>query len=282
MGTSAFSMGMGNATVALRSSQIAGFDNPALTPFQPRRFGSVSSAFLTLDRRFNSVYYTQHLAPSAGISLCLIAAGVGDIDGRDKDGLHTEFYSTSENAFLLSFGLKVNPDLAIGLSPKILYYSLFNSVTSTTVGFDVGAVYALSEELMVGVSFQDLGSKYKWDTSRLYGINGNSTTDQFPVRNRLGLSYLNSGMSLLVSAEVEAVGASTYIRGGIDWRPFTCFEIRGGIDQVALSEPVRPKPGLGFTLEYPVGNWTPGFTYAFVLEPYGPGGIHVVTLTVGF
>lgn len=282
MGSGAYSVSMGNATAALRSPSATGYDNPALPPFQPRRYGAASAAFLTLDRRFNSVLFAQQLKPTAGISLGVIAAGVGNIDGRNKDGVHTETYSTSENLFFLSFGLKVERDLAIGVTPKILYYSLFNSVSSTTLGFDVGAVYLLTDELTVAVLFQDLGSKYKWDTSRLYGVDGNSTTDQFPIRNRFGISYQSADLGLIVSAEIEGAGASTFFRGGVGWSPLAHFEVRAGVDQVSPSEPVKPKPSVGFTVEYPVNAWTPGINYAYVLEPYGPGGIHFLTVTVGF
>ena len=50
----------------------------------------------------------------------------------------------SENAFLFSFGLKPASNFAFGVTAKILYYSLFEGIKSTTASVDVGAIYLLS------------------------------------------------------------------------------------------------------------------------------------------
>ena len=140
----------------------------------------MSAGFLPLDRNLNFASYTQSIKPTGGFSLAVINAGVSKIQGRDVDGRPTDTYSTSENEFLFTFGTRLRSEFAVGVSAKILYYSLFAGVKSTTVGFDLGMLYTPASEWAVAVVIADINSKYKWDTSQLYGSDGNTTVDRFP------------------------------------------------------------------------------------------------------
>ncbi|MEK6754512.1 MAG: hypothetical protein AABZ02_00005, partial [Bacteroidota bacterium] len=180
---------MANAFSAVRSDEVTGYYNPALVPFQTHPTAMIAVGFLPLDRNLNFVSYSQSLRPSGGVSVGIINAGVSNLEGRNRDGLVTDTYSTSENEFLLSFGIKVADKVAVGVSAKIFYYSLFEGVASTTVGFDLGLVYTLDDQWTVGLVIHDINSKYKWDTSQLYGREGNTTVDRFPLRRKIGVAY---------------------------------------------------------------------------------------------
>ncbi|MEX0601884.1 MAG: hypothetical protein WD295_01000, partial [Bacteroidota bacterium] len=258
---------------------ISGNSNPALPPFQTQPFVMGAVGILTLDRSLNILCFTQALKPSAGLSFVVINSGVSGIDGRDRDGRPTELLSTSENLFQLSFGLRLNDWISIGVSPKIFYYSLYHDVSSTTVGVDAGAIAIVTPNLTVGIAVQDIGSKYRWDTSRLYGLRGNITEDRFPQRVRLGAAYHIGAPRILIAGEVEIVGTSNLLRTGIEYAPVEKFQVRAGIDQIGFGkDDMAPKPSFGFTLTWPVGNWQPGVSYAYSIEPYSPGGIHIFSL----
>ena len=214
--------------------------------------------------------------------MSLINAGVGNIDGRDADGIHTETYSTSENTFLLSFGLKPTSNFSFGVTAKILYYSLFEGIKSTTAAIDVGAVYLLSQEFTLGAVVQDIGAKYKWDTSQLYGELGNSSSDYFPLRKRIGLSWIPKIYPIIVSGEVESIGSALYVRAGSEIEVYDGVHIRGGIDQIAMNADLPAKPSLGISVQTKVANWTPSFDYTYVFEPYSPNGIHILSLALRF
>lgn len=282
MGFGARGMTMANALAAVTNQDGLSYYNPAVVPYQLHPTAMVSVGFLPLDRNLNFLSYTQSLKPSGGFSLALINAGVSKIEGRNRDGLLTETYSTSENEFLFSFGTKMQEDFAVGVSAKILYYSLFEGVKSTTVGFDVGLMYQLNEEWTVGLVVGDINSKYKWDTSQLYGHDGTTTIERFPLRRKLALCYVPDFARGRVTGEIEWIGSTLLSRFGTEIALHDNLAIRGGIDQIAFQGKINAKPSIGFSLQTPLGSWNPVIHYGYVLEPYSPGGIHMLSLTVSF
>lgn len=282
MGFGANGISLGNAMVAMTSRINAGYYNPALVAFQEGPSAFVSAGILTLDRRLNFVNFATPLPPSAGLSLGIINSGVSEIQGRNANGLKTELYSTSENAFLLSFGLRIHERATIGISTKILYYSLFTELSSTTVGFDLGMVYQVTEELIAALCLQDIGSKYRWDTSRLYGLNGRTTTDHFPVRKRAGIAYNPAFVNLRAGVEYELIAGMSVIRGGMELELTEAFSLRAGIDNVVLTHALPARPTFGFTTGTSIGTWQSWLSYGFVLEPHAPGSMHYLTIGVEF
>ena len=175
------------------------------------------------------------------------------------------------------------------------------------LGVDAGAVYQVSDKLHVGVAVDDLLARYTYDTSRIYSSGGKSTTDNFPVRLRVGGAYTQG--PLLLTAEYEgrlsrrvAVNRETELRGGqlvyattstgytdaaqrlrvgAEYRIAEPFALRGGLDGVGadgLGAALRPS--LGFGIEQAAGPLVLRGSYAFALEPYSTGGMHLVTLQV--
>ena len=282
MGFAARGMATGNALSAVAEGDGLSYYNPALAPFQSQATALISTGFLPFDRNLNYVSYVQRLKPSGGFSIALINAGVSNIQGRDLEGQPTESYRTSENQFLFSFGTKLHNDFSVGVSAKILYFSLFRDVKSTTVGFDVGLLYLPGKEWAVALVLGDINSKYKWDTSQLYGRDGTTTIDRFPLRRKLAASYTPSFLHGHVSAEVEWVGTVLMTRFGTEISLHENFGISAGIDQVDFKRRVNPKPTFGFSLKTAWSSWNPSLHYGYVLEPYSGGGIHLVSLTLGF
>jgi hypothetical protein len=282
MGFGARGMAMGNAMTAVIGGDVQSYYNPALVPFESEPTAVASYGVLSLDRKLNFLSFTKCLQPNAGFSLSLINAGVGNIDGRDENGNHTDTYSTSENAFMLSFGLKPGSSFALGVTAKILYYSLFEGIKSTTAAVDFGAVYLLSQEITIGAVVQDITAKYKWDTSQLYGQLGNTSTDLFPLRKRIGVSWIPKNYPILLTGEFEYIGSAAYVRAGTEIEVTDGVHIRGGIDQISMNGDLPAKPSLGISLQTKVANWTPSFQYAYLFEPYSPSGIHILSLALRF
>ncbi|MBI3789118.1 MAG: hypothetical protein HY276_12790 [Ignavibacteriales bacterium] len=282
MGFGAQGIGIANALTAVKSGDAIGYYNPALTPFQTSPVGTASFGFLPFDRHLNFLNYTQSLKPTAGISIGIINAGVSNIEGRNRDGGVTDTYSTSENVFLFSFGVKLNEQAAIGLTTKVFYYSLFEGVKSTTTGFDIGFVYSLDDEWTVGAVIQDINSKYKWDTSSLYGREGNSTTERFPLRRKLAVSYAPKFFQSRISGELEFISSVMLARIGAEIPIYEGITVRGGVDQISFAGDVTSKPSLGFSFQTPLSTWKPTLHYTYVIEPYSTGGIHLFSLSLNF
>lgn len=282
LGFAARGIAAGNALSAVAHGDGLSYYNPALVPFQSQPTALISTGFLSFDRNLNYVSYVQRLKPSGGFSAALINAGTSNIQGRDLEGGPTENYKTSENEFLFSFGTKLRDDFSVGVSAKILYFSLFRDVASTTVGFDIGLLYLPSSEWTIALVLGDINSKYKWDTSQLYGQDGTTTFDRFPLRRKAAISYSPGFLNGHLSTELEWVGSILLVRFGTEIALHKNFGLSAGLDQVDFKRRIDPKPSFGFTLKTAWSSWTPALHYGFVIEPYSGSGIHLVSLTLGF
>jgi len=281
LGFAARGISAGNALSAVSQGDGLSYYNPALVPFQSQPTALLATGFLPFDRNLNYVSYVQHLKPSGGFSVALINAGASSIQGRDLEGEPTENYNTSENEFLFSFGTKLRDDFSVGVSAKILYFSLFRDVKSTTVGFDIGCLYFPSREWAIALVLGDLNSKYKWDTSKLYGRDGTTTIDRFPLRRKVAASYAPEFLNGHVSTELEWVGSILLARFGTEIALHENFGLSAGVDQVDFKRRIDPRPTFGFSLKTAWSSWNPALHYGYVLEPYSGGGIHLVSLTLG-
>ena len=276
-------MGMANALTSVIDGDISSYYNPAVTPFLTDRVAALSYGLLSLDRSLNTLSYSQAIKPTAGFSVGIINAGVSKIDGRDNDGFQTGDLFTSENQFSFAFANRMSRFISLGIAFKIYYYRLYENISSTDLGIDVGGIARLSENLTLGVVLKDLGAKYKWDTSNLYGDQGNTTTEPFPLLRRVGLSYAFNDNVGLVSVDFENSNQNTnIIRVGGELVLSDYFTVRAGLDHWQTDDPAQAAPTFGFTVLTSTSPLTPVITYAYVIEPYGLFGMHILSLSTRF
>ncbi len=284
MGFGARGMGMGNAMTAVVSGDVIGYYNPAVIPLAEYRNASGSFGLLSLDRSLNFIGFTQTLPPDAGVSAGLINAGVSNIDGRDADGEQTGIMKTTEGQVFLGFGLKFISGFSFGVNLKILYYHLYTDFTSVTAGLDFGAMYRVNNSLSFGLTVKDINSKYKWDSTTLYSDQGTTSEDNFPLLITGGGAYLLPDSLGLVSAEIEVSNVKTSIlRVGVEIPVIRELTLRGGVDRIDLKDKgAGASPAFGFTVSRGLHGWTPSIIYAYVIEPFAPTGIHMISLGVIF
>ena len=292
MGFGARGIGMGNAMSAVTEGNLVSYYNPALSAFQNGNLFQTSYSFLALDRSLNFLSFTKRFdlsknkeqKRSAGISLGIINSGVGNIDGRDNEGVQTENLSTSENQFFIGFANRFSAKLSIGISAKFYYYKLYKDVSATSVGIDLGALYIFNEHLNLSLMISDINSKYKWDSTPLYGQSGTITEDKFPILKKIGVSYSEKSIGLIAAVEYEnSNGGTNIIRGGAEYNIIDKLFIRAGIDQFNLSNSDFPaKPAFGFSYFKDFDNITVGVDYAFMVEQYSNQDRHIVGLSVNF
>jgi len=299
IGFGARGIGMGNALSSITEGELSSYYNPAITPFQENNSFQAGYSFLTLDRALNYFNYTRRFdfysvkdtvaetrkpRTTAGLSIGIINSGVGNIDGRDNNGLPTGELSTSENQFFIGLAARISEKISIGLSTKFFYYSLYEKVSSTSVGFDIGALYRINENFNMSLVLVDLMSKYEWDTKPVYEQEGLNTEDKFPTLRKLGVSYRNKELGFLGSIEFENSSVKTNIlRAGVEYNVYDRFFIRGGVDQFNLSNTDWPvKPSLGFSFFQPFGNLVVGVDYAFQIEQYSSADRHILSVNFNF
>ncbi|MEW5841681.1 MAG: hypothetical protein AB1775_00295 [Bacteroidota bacterium] len=298
MGFGARGMGMGNAISAVKDGNLVSYYNPALAPFQEGNSFQTSYSFLSLDRTLNFINYTRKFEmgkrtgadgqekprSTAGISVGLINAGVSKIDARDSQGNKTGDLSTSENQFFVAVANRFSEKLSIGISFKFLYYKLYESVTSSGIGFDIGALYLLNDAISLSLMISDINSKYQWDTSTLYGTQGMTTKVNFPLLKKIGIAYKFTEPKLIAALEFEnSNGGTNILRCGAEYNIHENLFLRAGIDKLNLSNfnyPVRPS--FGFSYFYPLNAVKIGIDYAFVIEPYSSSDQHIVGVNVNF
>ncbi len=291
--------GMGNAAGAVTTGRIAALYNPALAPFQSDHQVYTSHAFLSLDRQLEYISYTKSLTlrhkgarhfeddpdiqSIAGVSFSWVHAGVSNIDGRDADGFKTGELSTFENQFSITVANRFSDRFSIGLNFKFYYSQLYQDVTSSGFGFDIGILYSLFPRFTIGLITQELGSKYEWDTSKLYGVqNGNQTTDPFARHYRIAGSYLSPDSSVTIGAEVDVTSRkTTFARLGVEYRIVPQVTVRAGVDNLEITDTgMEPRPSFGFTVWKPLAAFVVDITYAFIVEPVAPSSTHVLSVIV--
>lgn len=283
MGFGARGMSMGNAISAVTTGEINSYYNPALIPFAEHRTASMTYSFLSFDRYLNFLSYGQAVKPTAGISFGIINAGVGDIEERNSEGVKTGNISTSENMFFLSFANRIHNDVSIGVSVKLFYHKLYEQVSSTTVGFDIGMLIQATKNISVGITVQDINSRYKWDTNPIYG-RGSQTEDAFPNLRRVSIAYQLPNNLGIVAAEFENSSVKTnHVRFGTEILLHPSFSIRTGIDRWNLGNNYSGlKPTFGYSIQGEFDGWTPALDYSYVIEPFATNNMHVITFSIKF
>jgi hypothetical protein len=299
MGYGARGIGMGNAMSAVITGELVSYYNPAVTVFQEGNSVLTGYSFLGLDRSLNFLSFTRKFdfyskkdslvenpkpRNSAGLSIGLINAGVSNIDGRDNNGLPTGELSTSENQFFLALANRFSEKFSIGVTAKLYYYKLFEEITTTSFGIDLGAIYRVNKEFTVSLAIIDINSKYKWDTSPVYEEDGTISEDKFPTLRKLGVSYFNQAIGLLASLEFENSSSETNIlRAGVEYNIYNGFYLRGGIDQFNLSNTDWPvRPSLGFSFYKSFCSLVIDVDYAFVIEQYSSSDRHIIGINFNF
>jgi hypothetical protein len=141
----------------------------------------------------------------------------------------------------------------------------------------------LTNDLTLGAVLQDIGSQYKWDTSSIYGEQGASTIERFPVLRKIGLSYAFDEHAGLISLELENSNMNTkIIRLGAEAALSDQFTIRGGLDHWDPQDPGQSAPTFGFTLRVSSSDFIPILNYAYVVEPYGLFAMNIISLSSRF
>lgn len=290
MGFNARGIAMGNALSSVTTGDINGMYNPALSPFQNEHIFNLSYSFLSLDRSLNFISYTKNFKlpnqaeGGAGVTFSWINAGVGKIDGRDIDGFSIGELSTSDNQFMFAPSIRVSENLSLGIGFKFYYSKLYEGVTSTSFGFDVGGLFKVNDKINLAVTARDFNSQQEWNTIDLYGQNGNQTKEKFPRLYTIGVSYLLPNNFGVVSAEYQTSNKrSNILRIGTEISPIKNIKFRAGWDRLDYnSEDLigGSRPGAGIGYQKTFGSYIVGIDYSFLLEPFTHNPFQVITAVI--
>lgn len=297
MGFGARGMGMGNAMLAVTTGSLVAYYNPAISVIQEGNSFQTSYSFLSLDRSLNFLSFTRKFdfyskkdpektkpTSTAGVSAGIINKGVSDIQLRDNEGNVTGSFNETEDQFFVGVANRFSQKIAVGILVKYYYNKIYNDVSASALGLDIGVTYFASDNFTIAAAIADINAKYKWDTSNIYGQDGNSTTDKFPLLKKIGVSYRIDNPSIIAALELESSNAGTnYLRIGAEYNIFEGLFLRSGVDRLNLSNAdTPPRPAFGFSYIHEIGGVMAGIDYAFVIEPYSPADQHIVGINVNF
>ncbi len=205
LGLDGRAVGMGQAFVGVADNCGGALWNPAGTIQLQKRTVGASYRKMFLDRGMGWVCYAQPVRDEAAIGLSWINVGVADVVGRDFEGNPTEEIENYQNAVSFNFARKIHEKIFLGLNIKYIQYNLAN-ISAYGVGFDFGAMGKPTPDLRIGVSVQNVGMRYSWNSLKYwskYGEDGKDIKESFPVNYRLGSSYLFLQKNLLLAFELD-------------------------------------------------------------------------------
>lgn len=299
---------MGNALTSVTDEGAYSYYNPALAavPGQSVQLDFASAA-LSFDRQLHMAGTNFQMPPSAGISISLINARTGKIDGRTSSGYHTDMLSTSDYQLLSNFGIRLTDTFWAGIGIKFNLASYHEELSSSTgVGFDIGFRKAIGERLAIAFAAQDLFATNRFDTASLYGTTTSTETRQdFPRRFTIGSSYwITNDLLIAVDYQVQAqssevlrtrtdvvdgrpvsrtvredVSTNTQLlRSGVSYAVHERITTRAGVRFLDLNHEMVVRPSAGFSLHLPFDRFTPSVDYAFAREPGGITNMHLFSI----
>ena len=277
MGASARAMAMGSGFTAEIDAGFAAYHNPGSIVFTNKRQLGFSHHFLPLSRRFMAANFSTLIPPSAGLGIAWISAGTDKIDGRTSSGEHTQYLSTSEDAFIISFAQQILPWFSAGLNVKILKHQLpMNTMdlSGKGMGMDFGVFIRTEKGANLAFMVQDLNSRYHWKTDKIFE-RGKEYVEQFPTFYRAGTTfhyskaYIAADGGMIMNGK-ELLGYT--IRIGGEYPYMDHYFIRAGLGNGRMSVGVGvdwsllkdndAKLDYAFVFENPAGS-AHIFTYAF-------------------
>lgn len=299
MGFSPRGMASANAMVSNLSDGSYGVYNPALAALLSDTTQiDMATSVLPFDRQLNMIHSHFQLPPSAGLSISLLHARVGGIDGRDLNGFHTGTLSTNEFQVIGQFAIRFSERVWGGVGIKYNHARLHEEVSGvSSVGVDAGLLLRVSSKLNVGVAVRDLLASYRFNTSDLYGTESAAVADQyFPVRTTGGITYQFTGkFNISIDLErrfyrfqqsdpsgqnqrIEESSATTFHRIGARYSIHERVTLRAGTEMFKNTEGRHIRPAAGFSLHLPLDRFSPSIDYAYAREPSLHTAMHTFSI----
>jgi hypothetical protein len=309
IGSQARILGIGNAYSAGSYLGIYPQYNPALAAQSTFNQIDLSGAILSFDRNLATASVSFPLPPNAGLHFTTLYSGVSGFDGRSPSGYSTGEFSTHDLQATATFGLQLNPRVAIGLSARFLT-ARYNPEIPAPISFgaDVGFRYQYNPSLGFGFTIQDMLSEFTWDTQNLYNTAGSiQQIEKLPTRIKLGIEYVKNELNLALFLEMEhrissaqryetttvidrgrpinrvlaqsETFTTNFIRSGIQWEAHDRISLRGGWQSGDTSFiGISQRWSTGFTIKLPFDLYSPEVDYAVMREPNGVSWMHLFSV----
>lgn len=202
MGSSARITSLGGQGVAMVQNSESVYWNPALlTKCDSNEFSA------TIFNGFEAHFYNCYLTfPNAfgnqmPLGLGLLASNMNEIPENISNpnipGRYTPsgyLFEDAKYALLISSGFLLNPELAIGLTGKVIYENYYHN-SAVGFGADMAMVYQLSSDSQMGCLIQNIiQPDMKWTT--------NNTQETIPTEVKIGIAHQIIQKELFINTDV--------------------------------------------------------------------------------
>jgi hypothetical protein len=264
MGTRA--TGMGGAFASIADDASAAYYNPAGTVNLSGLEFMAETYFLSFGRNLNYIstakpFVISSVTYAAGFSWINYSSG-SDIETRLTNSPEPDSrIADSSNVFTFNVAAKFSPNISLGGNFKFLFENL-GTYRATGVGFDLGGMARIIDNLTVGFSYTGISTNITWSSS--------TRTESVPQAAIAGLSYKYAdmfglkGFCLLPSVDfVYNLFSGFKIKAGAELSVNDFLFLRGGYNSaLTLGAGIRLKPSKIFSVK---------IDYAFVSGSMEPG-----------
>jgi hypothetical protein len=255
-------IGLGGAFVAVADEPMGAVWNPAGLALMSQNEFRVETVRLFEDTSINSLSFTVpgSRLPTFGVSVLALRSGEFERTNELNDPLGS--FKTGDTAFLFTLSKNLNPRLALGGNFKLARQSV-EEWSGTGLGFDLGAVFAVTPDVRVGTSILNFGGPT---------VTLRETGESFPIEWRGGVAVKMLNGRGLVSAELDANGDSgTRFHGGAEYWLQSSFALRVGYNDSRAAGGLSYLFQPGLQLDYGVTDHELGFSHRVGLS-YRFGG----------
>jgi hypothetical protein len=215
-GVGARPLGMGSAFTAVADNADAPYWNPAGLSSITKNEITTTQTRLSTDADH---YYVSYVFPlkKGAIGISWIQVGMGTITQTTttdafNEVITTGIFSYFSNAYLLSYGLSINPNISIGLTAKYLTSDMFQIAGGQAYGYSVTPAFLirLRQGLQAGIKVDELINQQSW---------GTGTVEKVPPKIRFGLAYktLNPGLFAIDISQILKSNYATEVSVGYEW-----------------------------------------------------------------
>ncbi len=216
-GVGARALGMGGAFTAISNNADATYWNAAGLGFIDHNEITTMQTKLSTDADH---YYVSYIWPAleGTLGVSWIQVGIGDIVETssevdiNNEVINLGIFSYFSNAYMFSYGKKVNDNLSLGLTAKYLTADMFSIQGGQATGYSVapGLLYKFGNDWQVGLTIDELISSQQWSSG---------TTENVPPKLRLGFALVrpNPGAFAVDFTQVLKSGYGTDVSVGYEW-----------------------------------------------------------------
>ena len=264
MGTRA--TGMGCAFTSIADDASAAYYNPAGTVNLKGLELMGETYFLSFGRSVNYVATAKPFILNGG-TYAVGASWINNSSGEDIEVRLTNSteadsrISDSTHIFLFNVASRFSDNISLGGNFKFLFETLGTN-RATGVGFDLGGMVNIADNLNFGLSFTGISTNVTWNSST------HSETIPQVINAGLSYKYVNmfgaAGFSILPAVDLVYNSFSGFkVRAGAEFSLNDFLFIRGGYNNaLCLGAGIRLKPSQIFSVK---------MDYAFVADNAEPG-----------